>query len=205
MSHTQNKTVLIGPEHVGKSTLIYRLKHDIFDQHGCTTIGATFFRHVVKLKGENNEDSGGEIKLDIWDTAGQTRFSHMLPLFLKEAKVVLVCFEQPTIHEIVKFVNIARDHDCENIVLVVTKTDLHTDSQCSGPLSMSLYQNIIRYAQDENYPLYFTSSLTGDGVKQLFDDVALLFLASRELMEEGNVLSFDNDDAVDKSNCCKIL
>jgi small GTP-binding protein len=74
------KTVIIGDAGSGKSSVINRLVFNKYNNFLHSTIGAQF---LMKIIGENN-------KLEIWDTAGQERYRALLPMYLRNAEIVLI-------------------------------------------------------------------------------------------------------------------
>ena len=66
------KVVILGESGVGKSSLMFRYCHEIFNACVPTTLG---YESVVKKV----EIDGKVVSLAIWDTAGQERFSTILP------------------------------------------------------------------------------------------------------------------------------
>lgn len=74
------KTVIIGDAGSGKSSIINRLVFNKYNNFLNSTIGAQF---LMKIIGENN-------KLEIWDTAGQERYRALLPMYLRNAEIVLI-------------------------------------------------------------------------------------------------------------------
>ena len=69
------KTVILGDVDTGKTTLLKRFINNVFDSNCMRTIGVDFQTKACKL-------DGMDIKLMIWDFAGQQRFSYMFPEYL---------------------------------------------------------------------------------------------------------------------------
>nr|QBK85506.1 MAG: Ras-related GTPase [Marseillevirus LCMAC101] len=158
-----NKTVLVGNEGAGKTSLIYRTQFGEFNHNATATIGATYVKHKVYL-----DDGNCEVKLHLWDTAGQPRFSALLPMFIKGAKIVLVCFDSPDISLVQRHVGEIDDIDSSvRIILVMTKIDKEYFSRREA---------MKEYAQSKNLDIFFTSSLTGEGIQELFEEVARHYL-----------------------------
>ena len=58
------KLLIVGNADVGKSSLLLRFSDDTFSESSFPTIGVDFKIRTINLDGHN-------IKLQIWDTAGQ--------------------------------------------------------------------------------------------------------------------------------------
>ena len=153
-----NKIVLLGEKGVGKSCLVFRLCKDRFKVFSETTIGAAFVSYKIKYKDQL-------VPINIWDTAGHNMFNHLLPLYLRNVDVALICFQHPNLKKIQNYVNIVKDVDPSiKIFLVITKIDLWADH--------TLFPKVFEYASLEDLKTFKTSSISGEGVQELFNSVA---------------------------------
>ena len=151
------KIVLYGKAGAGKTALMMRYVYNKFDYELESTIGAAFNSKSIKIDKKT-------LTLQIWDTAGSERFNSIVPIYLRGAKVVLLCFQEPDLEDIeYRIGKITEINDKANIFLVATKMDLTKDKT---------YEKIGTYAKEHNYKVFYTSSATGYGVADLFDDAA---------------------------------
>ena len=72
------KIVIFGDAKTGKTTLAHRFLTNMFEDDFQMTIGVDFLLKSVKVHGEN-------VKLQIWDFAGEERFRYLLPSYIKGA------------------------------------------------------------------------------------------------------------------------
>jgi GTPase SAR1 family protein len=86
------KVVLFGTNSVGKSSILVRLVHNKFHKNIDATIGASFFCHNLKRP---TPEGDRYVQLRLWDTAGSERFSSLLPMYVRGAACVLICFTLP--------------------------------------------------------------------------------------------------------------
>jgi small GTP-binding protein len=77
------KVVLIGPSGSGKTAFCMKAKHNNVPTQISATIGCDFFAVIKEI---NNE----EIKLLVWDTAGQEVYRTFTPQFTRNAVIVLL-------------------------------------------------------------------------------------------------------------------
>ena len=70
------KVVIIGDSGVGKTSILCRYIFDQFDQMSLPTLGASFKSKTVNLPSERDE-----IKLNLWDTAGQEKFKSLTRMY----------------------------------------------------------------------------------------------------------------------------
>lgn len=155
----QSKIVLIGPEGVGKTCMLERLRTGEYYSTTEATIGASFSCRMIRTL------KGTDVRLNIWDTAGQERFESILPMYVRGAKVAVVCISEPKVEDIQKYYNFVQYNSPETrIYIAITKSDLILDRR--------YYSAITKYAKTIQAKVFFTSSLTGDGVTELFADIA---------------------------------
>ncbi len=71
------KILVLGEVHTGKSAVIRRYVHNFFSDSYRSTVGVDFHLKIVPY----NEEL--EIRLQLWDIAGQERFSSMTRAYFK--------------------------------------------------------------------------------------------------------------------------
>jgi len=168
MDHRRGKVVLLGEKGVGKSSLTHRLRHGEFTGTTQSTIGVAFVSH--RLQRENKK-----VIIDIWDVAGHERFSHLLPMYLRNVQVALICFELPHTEKIRRLISITKKEDPKiQICLVATKVDLY--GVPSGKYHDLTHPRVEKLAKEKELCLFYTSSLTDQGVQELFEHTADLIL-----------------------------
>lgn len=80
------KLLVVGDSGVGKSNLLFRFADNIFIEDSINTIGVDFkIRHI--------ELDGKQIKLQIWDTAGQDRFKTIVSTYFRGAHGVILVYD----------------------------------------------------------------------------------------------------------------
>ena len=67
----------MGDSGVGKTSILFRYIFDKFDNQNLPTLGASFKSKVIPLQQYNNE----QIKLNLWDTAGQEKFKSLTRMY----------------------------------------------------------------------------------------------------------------------------
>lgn len=91
------KVLLIGDSKVGKSCIITRFTENFFTLNTATTVGMHYsnFCHLLGIdyKTKKVRVDDVEIKLQIWDTAGQEKYKSITQNFYKGANGILVVFD----------------------------------------------------------------------------------------------------------------
>lgn len=80
------KIVFLGNQNVGKTSIIHRFIYETFEDNYQATIGIDFMSQKMYV-----EDK--VIILNLWDTAGQERFKSLIPSYIKDSAVAIVCFD----------------------------------------------------------------------------------------------------------------
>lgn len=180
------KIVLYGKEGVGKSALMMRYVYGGFTLGMESTIGASFSSKNIQI-------DSGKLTLQIWDTAGSERFNSIVPIYIRGAKVVLLCFDEPNIETLeTKISKIKEINDQATILFVVTKCDILEDQ--------SQFDSVVKYATSHHHKLFYTSSLTGYGITDLFDHV--INISSEPVLPLSNITLRPPEDNKQTKTCC---
>ncbi|EGR32473.1 Ras family protein, putative, partial [Ichthyophthirius multifiliis] len=157
------KLLLIGNSGVGKSCMLMRFSENQFTNNFYNTIGVDFKIKTIQLNGKN-------IKLQIWDTAGQDRFKTITCSYYRGAHGIAVVFDitdkqsfenvKGWMVEIEKY---AQENVCR--ILVGNKTDMNENRQVQ-------YQEGQELAQMYNLNYIEVSAKSGENVDQVFTQMA---------------------------------
>lgn len=160
------KIVFLGDQSVGKTSLITRFMYDTFDETYAATIGIDFLSKTMYL------EEGKTIRLQLWDTAGQERFRSLIPSYIRDSHVAVICYDITNkksfdnLDKWIKDVKLERGDDVI-IVLVGNKLDLATDKRQVSLEDVEILQNKIGAK-------FFieTSTKANHNVKLLFKKIA---------------------------------
>lgn len=148
------KVTLIGGTSVGKTCLHIRATKDSYPGlRPGPTVGAAYCTVTIN-----------SVKMGVWDTAGQERYGSLMPMYTRGAHAILLCFDYRDQMPIGRFMTNARSSDAK-VFYVQTKVDLRFN-----PDQFQDYLKTQKIPADER--VYLTSSLSGQGVADLFRDVA---------------------------------
>lgn len=182
------KVISVGETAVGKTSIIMRFQHNVFLPEHQATVGASYITKTV-------ETPHGQANLMLWDTAGQERYRSLVPMYARSAAVALIVFdvsEKATFEELGNWVEAVRQDapdDC-SLFIVGNKIDL--------PFAVDK-SDVQRWAHREKVKLMFVSALTGEGINELFNEVANVLPTRRY---SPAVQEFIHDGNEKKGDCC---
>jgi len=81
------KVLIIGDPTVGKTSFVQRYVNNLFRRDYKMTIGVDFALKVIKWSDTQN------IKMQLWDIAGQERFTSMTRVYYKDAHACIIMFD----------------------------------------------------------------------------------------------------------------
>lgn len=163
---TSFKLVLLGESAVGKSSLVLRFVRNEFSDFRESTIGAAFLTQSVNL------DESTTIKFEIWDTAGQERYKSLAPIYFRNSNAAVIVYDitQPPETSFEKAKSWVRELQRQAdpsivIMLVGNKTDMDSQRKTSREIGE-------QYAKEEGLLFAEASAKTGEGVEELFMEIA---------------------------------
>ena len=123
------KIVIIGDSGVGKSNILSRYVRDEFSMDTKATVGVEFGSKIISI---NNQ----QIKIQIWDTAGQEKYKSVSTIYYKGAKGALLVYDisrKETFNNLNRWINEIKNNSDENIniLLIGNKCDLEEVRQIS--------------------------------------------------------------------------
>lgn len=80
------KYILVGEIGVGKSSLLLRFSGSNFDDSYGPTVGVEFISQVCEINGQN-------VKLQIWDTAGQEEYRSIARQYYRSVAGILLVYD----------------------------------------------------------------------------------------------------------------
>ena len=122
MSITRQKIIFIGDSGVGKTALINRITGNPFSENYEPSIGVDFCSRLIKFK-------DGDVKLQIWDTAGQEKFRSLIPSYLRNSAIAFVVYDVnrlESFERVPEWINYIKEYQETIIVVCGNKIDLET-------------------------------------------------------------------------------
>ena len=158
------KFITIGRNNVGKSCIIIQYTEDKFCENTKSTIGVDYKKKFIQ-KGKEL------IKLSIFDTAGQEKYSDLTKNFYKGTNGALLVYDitcRDSFNKLNFWLNDLKNNsdDIDNlfIYLVGNKKDLEEKREVS-------YDEASEFAYENNIPYIEVSAKTGENIDKLFDEM----------------------------------
>ncbi|XP_044264645.1 putative ras-related protein Rab-5B [Tribolium madens] len=168
MSSITGKVVLLGNSGVGKTSVFTRCIQDVFQPRASATVGSICYFKSFLIESST-------VKLEIWDTAGMERFRGITYMYYRHADAAIIFFDitsRDSFQEVKFWVNELRNNNVNFIAannnllsIVGNKVDLTSQREV-------LRDEAYQYAKEEGAVYYECSAMSGQGVQELFEDVA---------------------------------
>ena len=187
--------ITLGAGAVGKTSILKRFESGKFRLTTNRTIGIDFLIKKVRIDNE-------EVKLKLWDTAGQEKHFSVANSFYKKCKGALVVFdvnEAESFSTIEKWINIIKENADSSIIvyLIGNKIDL-PDREVTTEEAMKL-------SKMYKIPYYETSAKTGANINDVLLSLAKEICSKHYKSMKGNGIELKVNalEANKKRNCCK--
>ena len=193
------KIILLGDTNVGKTSLLQRKHNNMFNPTFTTTLGVDFYYISVR---KNNTD----IKIYLWDTAGQEKFANLINVYFRDLDGAMVLYDitnRNSFDSIEKWIDkisiFNKNKTDVPIIIVGTKTDLEKHR-------MIHKQEIVNIAKKHNYITIECSSKENNNIDETFDLIIDKIIEHRNLtFTVEDTLEIQEGDATITKNCCTIL
>ena len=156
VSVTRHKIIFVGDANVGKTTIISRIMDNPFNEVYEPSIGVDFMSKNIKFRGQN-------IKLQMWDTAGQEKYKGLIPSYVRNSSIVFIVYDvsvKTSFDNIPNWINFIRTIENTTLVLCGNKIDID-EREVKKEEGEAL-------AQKEGLAFFEVSAKTDEGIKNMF-------------------------------------
>ena len=158
------KVIIIGDAGVGKSCILRRATKDEFLESYDVTIGAASTSFLVRIQQKL-------VKLQLWDTAGQENFRSMIRVFYKGSHGAILVYDitrQDTFSKLEDWLMEIKENAVPDVMICLVGNQ--KDNRQKREVST---EDGVAFARVHSLAHFIeTSAKTGEGVTELFLDVA---------------------------------
>ena len=157
------KDLLLGDTTVGKTCFLMKYTDKTFQDIHMATIGLDYRLKSMKLK------SGKNIKLQIWDTAGQDRFRAITKNYYKGSHGIILIYDVTnvqTFENVKQWVSQIREEASANVIIYIAgnKIDMEEERKVNKEEGEKL-------AEELGFPFVETSAKSGININETFEDL----------------------------------
>ena len=158
------KVLLLGDSTVGKTCFLLRYCDKTFQDAHLSTIGLDYRLKTMTLK------NGKNIKLQIWDTAGQDRFRAITKNYYKGANGIILIYDVAnlqTYENVKNWITQIREEASENVIIYLAgnKIDIPEDDRAVKT------EDGKEIADEYHLPFKETSAKDGINVSEVFQEL----------------------------------
>ena len=182
----QYKLIFLGDQSVGKTCILNRYVNNEFTENYQATIGLDFQSKNINI---GNQD----INILFYDTAGQEKFRSLIPLYTRDAKIILLVYDisckESFIHLSDWLQELTNVNKNEVIfALIGNKNDLKDSRQVT-------LEEGQKFAEENNFIFQEISAKENDGFSDLFNNKIFNEIKIK-FKPEGQQPKSDNNDIV---------
>ena len=179
------KIAMLGDSSVGKTSICTVFKDDVYSDEILTTVGQDKFETKIQLK------NGEEIKLSIYDTAGQERFHAIAVKAIRMVQGVVVVFDvtdRNTFNNVLRWLEeIENNFNKVSVVLFGNKVDVDPKKRVISE------EEATKFAEEKKLPYFETSAKINKNIKEGFSRVVNDAYDLYEKVKEGTKLKNTTD------------
>ena len=154
------KIIFLGDQYVGKSSILNRFYQDKFEPDYQATIGLDFHSKNVSI-------NGNTVRLLLYDTAGQEKFKSLIPMYIRDANIIIVVYDISNKDSFVHtehWVNETRDLKREDAIFVLVGNKIDLDDK-----RVVERKEAEDFATEKGFLFHEVSAKTGEQVQELFE------------------------------------
>ena len=186
------KLLIVGDSTVGKTNFIYKFTDDKFKENYFASTGIDLKTTSIKIDGKN-------IKLHLWDTAGQEKYKSMTKSLFLKAQGIIALFDVTNESSFINLKNWLAliEEECNPdmpIIIVGNKIDLVNKRVIEKEKAMD-------YANQKKIEYLETSSKTGENI------IKAITLLSEQILENSESIDdvsfrLDSISLQKRKKCC---
>ena len=166
----QCKVVLLGSSNAGKTSILRRLVYDKFSENVSPTLGSSLSTFDAKT-------GDSVVRLNVWDTAGQENYRSLAKVYYRDANVALVVFDvtsKESFSDVDFWLSELDSSESNGYIVVIVANKIDCENRViTSDMGKALSERAgAVYAE--------TSAKTSEGIKELFSNIAGMFLQIKD-------------------------
>ena len=197
ISVTRHKIIFVGDASTGKTSIINRIIDNPFNDNYEVSIGIDFMSKNIRFRGQN-------IKIQIWDSAGQEKYKGLIPSYVRNSSIVFIVYDvsnRSSFDNVPNWISFVKNIEKTKMILVVNKTDLQREVQTNEGEELSKNEEMLFFEcsakSNDNIKNLFYSSIAGLPTFGVFEDAEKENLIKELLEENGEEDSQKEGPSVD--------
>jgi small GTP-binding protein len=201
ISVTRHKIIFVGDACTGKTSIINRIIDNPFNDTYEVSIGIDFMSKNIRFRGQN-------IKIQIWDSAGQEKYKGLIPSYIRNSSIVFIVYDvsnRSSFDNVKNWIQFVKDIEKTTMILCGNKIDLDRDVNTNEGEEIAKSEGILFFEcsakTNENIKNMFFSSISLLPTFGIYDESEKENLI-RELLEENGGEDFQeggvNQDLVNQ-------
>ena len=183
ISVTRHKIIFVGDANTGKTSIINRIIDNPFNETYEVSIGIDFMSKNIRFRGQN-------IKIQIWDSAGQEKYKGLIPSYVRNSSIVFIVYDVSTrssFDNIPNWISFVKNIEKTTMILCGNKNDLNREVEKNEGEELAQKEGLSFFEcsakTNENIKNMFFSSIAGLPTFGIYDEAEEENLI-RELLEE---------------------
>ena len=189
ISVTRHKIIFVGDACTGKTSIINRIIDNPFNDTYEVSIGIDFMSKNIRFRGQN-------IKIQIWDSAGQEKYKGLIPSYVRNSSIVFIVYDvanHDTFNNVENWISFVKNIEKTTLILCGNKVDLSREVETKEGQELASKEGILFFEcsakTNENIKNMFFSSIAVLPTFGIYDESERENLI-RELLEENGGADF---------------
>ena len=155
ISVTRHKVIFIGDANTGKTSIINRIIDNPFNDTYEVSIGIDCMSKNIRFRGQN-------IKIQIWDSAGQEKYKGLIPSYVRNSSIVFIVYDisrRTSFENVQNWISFVKNIEKTTMILCGNKTDLNREVETKEGEEV---------AEREGIKFFECSAKTNENIKYMF-------------------------------------
>ena len=192
LSLTRHKIIFVGDACTGKTSIINRIIDNPFNDTYEVSIGIDFMSKNIRFRGQN-------IKIQIWDSAGQEKYKGLIPSYVRNSSIIFIVYDvsnRSSFENVLNWISFVKNIEKTSMILCGNKIDLKREVETNEGEEIAKKEGLIFFEcsakTNENISKMFFSSLAllpSFGIDNELERENLI----KELLEENGGEAFQEE------------